>query len=197
MSRRRWALIAVVLVAALAASIAAGSSVIDSPPATTTTATPVPTPTAPAVPAGFVTFRDEAEGYTIAYPQIWERQTPSDDQVRLLAAEGSAVSMLIRVAPIGLDVTVETLNIARELTDSLVGADRRTKLLSEPEPVTLDGVPAYRYVYSYGKGGAHIHYFVFLPKRLLTLVFQVPSVRALQRDSDLLDRVAGTFRVTD
>ena len=53
----------------------------------------------------------------------------------------------------------------------------------------------YTYVAKDGTRGAHVHYFVFRNKRLISLVLQVPGIGALKRNSVLLDRVAGTFRV--
>ncbi len=210
MSRRqRLALTALLALVALGASIAVGSSIISSPstgpgrkrPATA--GSPAPTTTAPSpVPKGLVTFRDPEDGFSIVYPKTWTRvqaPDPSDKEVRLLVADGTKVSLLIRVAPVDLTVTKQTLGIARGFTDSLVAADRRVKLLSKPEAITLDGLPGYRYAYTFaagpgGRRGAHVHYFLFSRKRLISLVFQVPGAGALKRDSELLDGVAGTFR---
>lgn len=202
--------------AVLVASIAAGSSLISKPPSITTHArdkrgatgaTVTPTPAvsppprpAPTRPAGFVTFDDPKAGFSIAYPSTWKRLNAPDKEIRLLIADGTRASLLIRVAPVGLTVTRGTLGIVRKLTDSLVFADRSVKLLSQPEAITLDGLPGYRYLYTFGAGsarrrGAHVHYFVFRDKRLITLVFQVPGVGALKRDLGTLDRLVGTFHV--
>ena len=109
------------------------------------------------------------------------------------------MSLLVRIAPVGLDVTQSTLPAVRNLTERLVTADSGVKQVSTPDEVSLDGLPGYRYVYTYvakdGTRGAHVHYFVFRNKRLISLVLQVPGIGALKRDSVLLDRVAGTFRV--
>jgi hypothetical protein len=203
-SRRRLALTGLAGLIALVASIAVGSSVISSPsttpPKQRTATGPAPNLSPPALSPGFVIFEDREVGFSIAYPRAWKRLNPSDKGVRLLVADGTKTSLLVRVAPLGLTVTRQTLGIVRDLTDSLVGADRRVKLLSQPQPITLDGLPGYRYLYTYaagghGRRGAHVHYFLFPRKQLVTLVLQVPGVRALKRQSALLNRVAGTFRV--
>ncbi len=206
MTRRQWAFTGAAVLVALVVSIAIGSSVFPSPstperdePSPTATAAP-PRATATAVPEGLVTFKDLESGFSIAYPRTWKRLEPVDPEVRLLVADGTnKVSLLIRDTPTGLTVTKDTLGTVRELTDSLVGADQRVTLLSSPEAITLDELPGYRYVYTFGdrngeSGGAHVHYFVFRGKRLISLVFQVPSARALKRGSAVLDRLAGTFR---
>jgi hypothetical protein len=214
--RRRLALTGLAGLVVLVASIAVGRSIISSPSTTPAPDARTATDTSPSggesppssglsppslAGAGFLTFNDRKAGFSIGYPRRWKRLEASDKQVRLLAADGTKTSLLVRVAPVGLTVTRQTLGIVRKLTDSLVSADGRVRLLAQPQQITLDGVPGYRYFYTYGaprggKGGAHAHYFLFWRKRLFTLVLQVPGARALNRDSVLLNRVAATFRVT-
>jgi len=206
--RRRLAFAALAVLVVFTASIALGSSLI-SPPSSATRdgdraepeSAPSPVTAPQAVPEGLVTFADPRAGFSIAYPRTWERIVPADEEVRLLVADGTRISLLIRVTPVGLTVTRQTLGIARGLTDSLVGADRGVNLLSPPQAITLDGLPGYRYLYTFGAGrdgarGAHMHYFLFRRKRLITLVFQVPGARALKLQSGVLDNIAGTFRAT-
>jgi PsbP len=202
LSRQRLALIGLAVVVILGGSVALGNSVISSPStAPKGRATPAPSPkgSTRAIPARFVTFTDRQAGFSIAYPRGWKRLRPADAGVRLIAADGKRASLLVRIAPVGLDVTQDTLPAVRDLTQRLVTADRGVKRVSTPEQVSLDGLPGYRYVYTFtardGTRGAHVHYFLFRNKRLISLVFQVPGVRAVKRDSVLLDRVAGTFRV--
>lgn len=208
LSRQRLALVALVVVVLLVGSVVLGKSVVSSSSTASkgrsTTAGPTATPTTPkgatpASPAHFVTFRDSQAGFSIAYPRGWRRLRPSDAGIRLIAANGTKMSLLVRIAPVGLNVTQGTLSVVRDLTDRLVTADSGVKQVSTPDQISLDGLPGYRYVYTYvakdGTRGAHVHYFVFRNKRLISLVLQVPGVRALKRDSVLLDRLAGTFRV--
>lgn len=209
MSRRRLALAVAAALVLLAISVAVGSSLVSSPssrarkppPATASpAATSTPEASPPARPAGFVSFDAPESGFSIAYPSSWKRLEPSDKEVRLLATNGTKASLLVRVNPVGISVTKETLPLTRELTDSLVRADRRVELLSQPQPITLDGLPGYRYLYTFGAGagpdgprGAHVHYFVFQDKRLISIVLQVPGLRALKRNLGALDRIVGTF----
>ena len=202
MSRRRLAVTAVAALVVLLASIAVGRSFISSPPTTTARDQPPATAPAPAasqapLPEGFVSFNESELGFSVASPCTWKRLASTDEEVRLLVADGTKVSLLVRVAPVGLTVTEDTLGLVRDLTDSLVRANPSVKLLSEPQPIALDDAPGYRYLYTFGAGGgrrgAHLHFLVFRRKRLIQLVFQVPGVRALEREADLLDRIAGTF----
>jgi len=200
------ALVALAALVVLVASIFLGRSQI-SPPAPVSDeeraagdARPAPDGSPP--PAGLVAFEDSENGFSILYPRSWKRLEAPDEEVRLLVARGDVLSLLVRVAPVGLTVTRDTLGEARGLTDSLIGSDSRVKLLSSPRAITLDGLPGYRYVYTYRSGpdgsrSAHVHYFVFKDKRLISLVFQVSPASALKRASDALDRIAGTFRAMD
>lgn len=202
MSRRRLAVTGVAALVLLLVAVVIGRSLISSPgpERDRRAATPTPTPSSgPARPAGFVRFDDRPAGFSIAYPRAWKRLDPVDKQIRLLVTSADEVSLLIRQSPLGLSVTTETLPVVRDLTDSLVRADKTVKLVSQPEPITLDGVPGYRYVYTYGTGatgrrGAHVHYFLFRSKRLLSLVFQVPGSGTSKQDLEALDTIAGTFR---
>lgn len=205
MSRQRLALIGLAVVVVLGASVvlgrSLGSSSSPAPPPkdrTTTGASPNAR-SSRAIPAGFATFRDTQAGFSISYPRGWKRLRASDAGIRLIAADGKRASLLVRIAPVGLDVTQDTLPEVRTLTERLVASGGNVKQVSRPDQVSLDGIPGYRYVYTYsakdGTRGAHVHYFLFRNKRLITVVLQVPDVQAVRRDSVLLDRVAGSFRI--
>ena len=141
-----------------------------------------------------VTVSDRDAGFSIDIPAEWSRRATADPDVRLLATGAARTSLLIRVTPLGLTVTPGTLGLARDLTDALIGADHRVRLLARPRVVSLHGLAGYRYDYRTSRGGtAHMHYFVFMRRRLVALVFQVhgdaPHARVAQ-----LDRIARTFR---
>jgi hypothetical protein len=186
-------LLAIVVVAAILA-IVAGAAVGRNLLSSTTTATPR---------ADVVRFKDEISKFSIAYPGDWTRLQTSgaESDVSLLVQANRTTSLIVRAAPVGLaTVTRKTLPIVRNLTDGLVAADPRAKLLGAPQPVELGGLPGYRYRYSYGSGetsGAHDHYFLFKGGRLIQLVFQaVPSGR-LDALTPTFDRIAATFRGND
>ena len=209
--RSRLVITLVAGIVALVAAVAVGRSVVSSPAPTPTSRpapapsaaapTPAPVPAAPpaATPPNYVRFRDAAAGFSIAYPRSWSRFASPDSEVALLAAaKGRATSLAVRVKTVGLSVTPQTLPIARNLTDALVRADGRVQLLAEPQPLLLDGLPGYRYAYTFvkanGGAGGHLHYFVFKGKRIITLVLQALPAQRLEQDLPLLERIAQTFR---
>lgn len=203
MSGRQLALAIAAAVIVVAAAAFAGSEIVSSPSSTTAARPPRPITATPppgaahADPPGYVRFRDAPAGFSIAYPKDWSRVASRDPTVKLLVARGRSVSLLVRRAPVGLDVTAKTLPIARRLTDSLVRADGRVRLLGPPQALVVDGLPGYVYEYTFaaagGERGAHIHYFLFKGGQLISLVFQVLPAQDLKRVLPLFQRIAATF----
>lgn len=157
---------------------------------------PKPRPTANA----FARFRDAQGGFSISYPARWRRIPPRNPDVRLLA-EGEGSSMLVRMADIGIQIGPESVKNARKLTDRLVRAAGRVKLLRSPTQVTLGGLPGYLYLYTFpvgatGQQAAHAHYFLFRGQTLITVVFQTQPPERLPRLAPLFDRLGETLRVT-
>lgn len=195
--RSRLILAVVAGVVLLVGAITIGRVIVSSP-ATEQSASSVPSVTAQVDPPDFTRFRDTESGFSIAYPKAWSRRSSDDPQVKLLVTRGRATSLLVRVAPVGLDVTAETLPIVRDLTDNLVRADGRVQVLKEPQPLVLDGLPGYRYDYTFntasGSPGAHVHYFLFRGGQLITLVFQALPAQRFNDALPLFDQIAATFR---
>lgn len=199
MTRGRQAALAVGAVVVLAAAVLVGRAVVSPPkhPAFTLHAASAP----PYPPPGFVAFRDQAAGFSIAYPKSWTRLAP-DPQVDLLATDGAGVSLLVRVTAVNLGtVTADNLPRVRRLTDRLVQADGRARQVRPPRKIVLSGVPGYLYLYTFRQVGttqtkAHAHYFLFKDGALIALVFQVEPAESLVRLAPTLDAVARTFRAT-
>lgn len=159
----------------------------------------VPEPSEPSRPAT-VRFADTLTDVAISYPATWVRRNSSDQGVRILASspDGSAaVSVSVRKSGLEQPVTSENLPVVQSLTDDLVKADNRITALSDPVPVTLGGLPGYRYTYTYRAGdeteGAHIHYFLFRDDRLVQLVLQAVPASQLPALQPTFDRIADTF----
>jgi len=61
-----------------------------------------------------------------------------------------------------------------------------------------DGLPGYRYTYTYrdddGGQGAHVHYFLFKADRLIQIVLQAVPATKLAELQPTFDEVAGSFR---
>ncbi len=136
---------------------------------------------------------------SVAYPRDWtKRRQARDPEVKLVVARDRSASLLVRVTATGLDVTSDTLELVRPLTDSLVNADRRVELLEQPTQVLVGGLPGYRYRYRFvttdGTPGVHDHYFLFKQGQMVTLVFQaLPASRAPEL-SGLFDEMVQMFR---
>jgi len=197
MPRKGLVLVVVILAAALLGGAALiGNKVISG------VADPAPPPPAPReasdTPGNFVRFDYTPAQISIGYPSDWVQRRSEDREVGLLISRGRDASMLLRVAPIGIEVTPDTLPVVRSLTDSLVRADGRVELLETPREIVLDGLPGYVYRYLFttkdGRPGAHVHYFLFKGGKLITLVFQALPASRLGALSESFDQIAGTFR---
>jgi uncharacterized iron-regulated membrane protein len=147
-----------------------------------------------------VRFTDTLTAVSIAYPSTWDRRFAADQAVRLVASSpdaSAAVSISVRKSDLET-VTSETLPIVRPLTDDLLRADARIGELPEPAAVTVDGLPGYRYTYTYrtdaGGRGAHIHYFLFKADRLIQMVLQAVPASKLASLQATFDEIAGSFR---
>jgi hypothetical protein len=167
----------------------------------------VPSPDEPQTPAveperdpGPQRFTDTLTDVSIAYPNDWVLRMSGDQAVRLVASSpdaSAAVSISVRKSDLET-VTTRTLPIVRPLTDDLLRQDERIGSLPEPEAVTADGLPGYRYTYTYrregGGDGAHIHYFLFKGDRLIQMVLQAVPASKLASLQATFDEIARTFR---
>ena len=161
----------------------------------------VPSPTEPSRPAT-VRFADTLTDVAISYPATWVRRIPQDQGIRILASspDGSAgVSVSVRKS--GLEpVTSQTLPVVRSLTDDLLKADNRIVAVGEPVPVTVGGLPGYKYTYTYRTQdeteGAHVHYFLFKAERLVQVVLQAVPAARLDALQPTFQRIADTFEGT-
>ena len=198
---RNWlvggvAFLAIAAVLALVVGGVVGRSIVPSPAETQTPAVePEPEPE-----PGPKHFTDTLTDVSIAYPNSWVLRMSKDQSVRLVASSrdaSAAVSISVRQS--GLEtITPATLPIVRPLTDDLLREDKRIRTLPEPEAITRDGLPGYRYTYTYrtdgGGEGAHIHYFLFKGDRLIQMVLQAVPAAKLASLQPTFDEIARTFR---
>lgn len=199
---RKWlvggvaAFLAVAAVLALVVGGVVGRSIVPSPEPEPPAAQAPPKPKPPAS----IRFTDTLTDVSIAYPGIWLRRFSKDPAVRFVASSrdaSGAVSISVRKS--GLEtITMDTLPIVRSLTDDLLRQDRRIRSLPEPEAVAADGLPGYRYTYTYrlegGGDGAHIHYFLFKGPRVIQLVLQAVPATKLGELQATFDQLARSFR---
>ncbi len=193
-----------VAAAALGVGVLAGQRSVPPPQAETSPAaspTVVTTLAPSGVPEGFAEFASEEAGFSIAYPRAWRRLQPRDPQVKLVADDETGGSILVRVVPLGFNVTPDQLEAVRPLTDDLVTAHPGVKLVTDPKQITLAGLPGWFYLYTFQDEGsklrgAHSHFFLFHRETLFALVFQGLPVDRFPELAPTFDRIAGTFRVT-
>lgn len=160
-------------------------------------------PSSPTPPASStVRVTDTLTDVSIAYPAAWIRRISKDQAVRLVASSpdaSAAVSVSVRKSDLE-PVTSESLPIVRPLTDDLLRQDTRIKSVPEPEAVTIDGLAGYRYTYTYrtqdGGDGAHVHYFLFKPDRLVQVVLQAVPASKLTSLQPTFNRVVASFRAS-
>jgi hypothetical protein len=161
----------------------------------------VPEPAAPSHPAT-TRFADTLTDVAVSYPATWVRRVSPDQAVRILASssDGSAgVSVSVRKSNLE-PVTLQTLPVVKPLTDDLLRADTRITAKSRPEPVTVGGLPGYKYTYTYRMQdkteGAHVHYFLFKTGRLVQLVLQAVPAARLDALQPTFQQIADTFEGT-
>lgn len=190
------AVTAAVLVGRLVASGVAPSSARPAGRPTARAVVPAATPrSSPAL----VSFRDARTGLSIGYPATWTHLVSPQRSVVLVAARGEAASLLLRVVPLGIEVTSATLPRVKALTDRLVRSGQGVKLLAASKAIELGGLPGYFYLYSFRDArtrqrGIHSHYFLFAGQTLITLVFQALPEARFERFAPVFDRIAGSFR---
>jgi hypothetical protein len=174
----------VAAILALIVGAAVGRSIIPSGTEDKVATTPAP-----------ATFSDPASGISIRYPASWTRLRSRAPQVPLVAALSPATSLSLRISKSELtDVTLQTLPVVRGFTDELVSADKRAKQLTAPDELSLGGLPAVRYRYTYptkdNATGAHVHYFLFKGDRMIQLVFQQVPASELGSVEPTFSRIA-------
>jgi hypothetical protein len=200
---RKWlvggaAFLAFAAVLALVVGGVVGRSIVPSTPESESPAGQQPSPK----PKPPVTrrFRDTLTDISITYPGAWLRRFSSDQTVRFVASSPDAsAAVSISVRPSGLEtITPDTLPIVRPLTDDLLRQDKRIRSIPEPVAVVADGLPGYRYTYTYrrerGGDGAHIHYFLFKEERVIQMVLQAVPATKLSALQPTFDTLASTFR---
>jgi len=186
-NRKWWLVVAgAAAIAALVIGARVGQSVIGSPE---------PEPPPPSLKS----FHEPITDVSISYPASWTRLSAPDREVRLLVAADASVSLSMRVTKTSFaDVTAKNVGVLRELTDGLLGQDKRTKVIGEPQAIELSGLPGFRYRYTYmgedGVTGAHVHYFLFKRSRMIQLVFQAARADRLDALEPAFDRIASTFK---
>lgn len=187
----------------------ASSSAQQDPPGSasrsSTSAAAAATPTAPQAPApgpdGFVRYADVARGLSISLPASWHRLPSPDPQVSVLAT-GEGASVLLRSAPLGIDISPNNIGPARKITDNLVKAAQQVTIVQGAKRVNVGGLPGYLYLYTYqdpatGQRGGHAHYFIFRHQTLINMIFQVVPSDNFASLAPRFDQIGRTLRTAD
>ena len=154
----------------------------------------------PGLPPGFTEFRSPQGGFAVSYPEGWTREQTADPQVVLVATQGSAVSLQIRVVELDVAIGPRELPAVRQaLTDQIAMSNESLELLVGPQQIELAGLPGYYYFYTFqdsgsGLRGAHSHFFVFNGQRLITLVFQTLPTEQFPAAAPTFDQITASFR---
>ena len=191
--RRVVAIVVVVLVAAGLATLASGlgQRLLDPERAPAAASGTLP---------GFTEFRSPQGGFAVSYPEGWTREQTADPQVVLVATQGSAVSLQIRVVELDVAIGPRELPAVRQaLTDQIAMSNESLELLVGPQQIELAGLPGYYYFYTFqdsgsGQRGAHSHFFVFNGQRLITLVFQTLPTEQFPAAAPTFDQITASFR---
>lgn len=145
-----------------------------------------------------VRYEDPQGQFAVSYPRQWQRVQSSDPQVSLLVRTGpqSQDSMLVRVVQLDQKVNQKNLAKAKKITDALVKGSN-VKVMGR-QPVTLNGMPGFYYLYTFGKQGSgkygiHAHYFLFSGSTMYVMVFQALPDEHFVQLAPVWDRITRTF----
>lgn len=205
LTRRRGALVALLVVLLVAVLVVVMISVLSARRAPESAAAaqlaPGGTPQAsthadgPAV----VRYQDPELGITLAYPKDW-RVAPSAGDVLLLQTRHADDLVLVRRTT--LHGKVDGTNIAdfRTVTDGILGVPQAHLNVIDTGRVRVGGLPGVFYVYTFpfkSGRGMQAQYFVFKGRDLYTLVFQTGRARRFAALAPSFDAVLSTFGPTD
>ncbi|MGH9179456.1 MAG: hypothetical protein ACRD0N_12995 [Acidimicrobiales bacterium] len=191
------ALIALVVVLGLGAILLLGDGGDDQQASTTTTTAASTTRTTAATASedcptpndDYQAVSDAPAGFTLEYPASWQPIREASGEERLLLSAGGECYFQVtvrRAAP----ATAQA-----EIQQALSGLE----LLTEPQSVTLNGLPATLYLYYTPKTedspveGVHVHYFLLNGDQLYSMVFQALPTSELLDLVPAFDRVAKSF----
>jgi hypothetical protein len=190
--RRRWPLIALLLVAGISVPAAArtmASSTRPAPRGTAQAAAPGP---------GVIHHQDPHLGVTVDYPKSW-RVVSSPTDVLLLEAGHADDVVLIRRTTLHANVNATNVADFRTVTDGILGDPRAHLKMLNSGRVQVGGLPGvfYLYTFPFGSGrGMQAQYFVFQDRDLYTLVFQAGHAEQFAALAPSFDAILATFHLT-
>lgn len=153
-----------------------------------------------AIPANWVTFKDDQAGVSISYPKSWTKfSTPGDEYARLAAgARDSGDLLRLRVIPVPTTIDPATVFQLKESFDKYVNTERVNVI--KQQQITLNGLVGWHYLYTFadpdGGSGIQSRYLLANGAKIDDLVFQALPKEDFKDLAKLFDKIAGTFRST-
>jgi len=144
------------------------------------------------VPKDFETIGDDATGVKLSLPKDWVRYSTQglDPAIRIaVGVPNTSDTVVVRVNAYSREVTKDNVEDQKNVFDQLLAGEKIKLLVNQP--VTVRGLPALFYVYSFtdqqsGKTGIHAHYFVFQGRKMVSMIFQaLPPERPEDRYKEL------------
>jgi hypothetical protein len=189
--RRRWPLIALVLVVGISVPAAAATMASAPHPASRGAAqAAVPGP-------AVIHHQDPRLGVTVDYPKSW-RVVSSAGVLLLEAGQGDDV-VLIRKTTLHANVNATNVADFRTVTDGILGDPRAHLKMLDTGRVEVGGLPGvfYLYTFPFGSGrGMQAQYFVFQGRDLYTVVFQAGHAEQFAALAPSFGALLASFHLT-
>jgi hypothetical protein len=147
------------------------------------------------LPAGFITYHNAADGFSISYPGTWKQV--ADPAASLLVSAGGDDAVLIRVQQLQSAVNTNNVNDVKAFTDSVLSSPGAKLTVLGSRPITVAGIKGYYYLYTIASGqdlAVHAHYFLFQGRKLITMVFQGLPYNDFIKLAPTFDQISGSLK---
>lgn len=156
---------------------------------------PSPTPSPSGTTQGWRQFTDRTGGFSIQYPDSWNRYQPNEATVRFYAGPNDKDGVVVRVIGLGATVNPGDTQVMKQVADRIL-AQSSVNIVRENQ-VTVGGLPGWEYVYTFqdpAGTGVHVHVFLFQGSRLHILVFQALPESRLTALAGTFDKILASYR---
>ncbi|MFI5626433.1 hypothetical protein ACIA03_23440 [Nocardioides sp. NPDC051685] len=192
--RRRWTLIALLLIVMMGVQPAARTASKPSESDQTDTAAT----TASTVADGMDVHQDRQLGVKFNYPKTWR---VAHSRADLVVLEAGRADDLVLIRKTILRAKVNATNVAdfRTVTDGIFGDPKANLDVLDTGSVQIGDLPGVFYLYTFpfeSGRGMQAQYFVFEGRNLYTLVFQTRRAKRFASLAPSFDVVLKTFRPT-
>lgn len=150
----------------------------------------------------YVAYRDDQGRFSIQRPEGWtERPLTENNRLRVSSPDGTG-AILVRVDPADPPVAGDNPDEIRrraDLTFMELLKFAPTARTLQSEPVTVNGLPGYHYLYTItvgdGREAVHLQYFLYRGDRVYMVVFEALPRERLEAWAPTFERVLHSFRV--